>query len=135
VVDGAIEQEAGALPVLAADDPLFRIIKKKRYLEAGKLSEAFMMGTGETGLSVCCACIAARAQEIANLDSEGVAELTHGGVTALRLSVVADGPNHAEIRGIPFKDGNMPEKEAEQFAIALASIVRYVVKSRYRRPR
>jgi hypothetical protein len=138
VVDGAIAQEAGgALPVLTADDPLFRVIVKKKYLEPGKLSEAFMLRTNETGLSVCCACRAFEAQAIANLDSEGVAELTHGGVTGLLLRVVADGPNHAEIRGIPFKDANAPEAEAEaeRFANALAGIVRSVLHIHFRKPK
>lgn len=133
MADGALVQNLEDPLIGFADhDPLFRVLKKKKYLDREKLSEAFMLGTNETGLSVCFDCPASEAQAISNLDSEGVASLTYGGVTALVLTVVADGPNHAEIRGVPFKETNRPE--AERLAIALAEAVTSVLTKRYRKP-
>ena len=84
MADGALEQNPERVfKQLSGDDPLFRLITKKKYLEPGRLSEAFLLATNETGLSVCYDCIAHQVQAIANLDSEGYASLT---MAALPLS-------------------------------------------------
>lgn len=121
-------------------DPLFRVLKKKKWLNLDKLPEAFMLGTGETGLSVCYNCRAEHAQTVANLDSEGVARLFHGPVTAINalidgqqtfLTVVPDAPHHAEIQGIPHKEHD--NVEAERLAGELARIAIVVIQNHYRR--
>lgn len=119
MADGALGP-AAQLRVFVAEDILFRVLKKKKWLEPGKLSDAFILETGETGISVCFDCQARQAPKIANLDSHGVVSLPHGGVTALTLTVVPDSANHAEIQGVPHKEAN--PVEAERIAIALASI-------------
>ena len=120
MADGAVEG-AAPLRVFVLEDVLFRVLKKKRWLEAGKLSEAFLLETGETGLSVCFDCQACEAPKIARLDSHGVASLSYGGVTGIdALTVIADEVDHAEIRGMPHKQDN--PAEAERIASELASI-------------
>jgi hypothetical protein len=91
-----------------------------------------MLGTNETGLSVCYDCQAREAQAIVQLDSHGVAQLLHGRVTALNLTVVPDSAQHAEIRGMPNKEQN--RVEAERLASELAKIASIVLVNRYRRP-
>lgn len=109
------------LRTFVAQDILFRVLKKKRWLEAGKLSEAFLLGTHESGLSVCFDCQACEAPRIMNLDSYGVASLLYGGVTSIdNLTVVADAVNHAEIQGVPHKQ--IDDVRAEWIASELARI-------------
>lgn len=132
MADGALVDPAGPFRDLSDQDLLFRVIKKKECLRRERLSEAFMLGTGETGLSVCYDCLASEAQSIVQLDSHGVAQLLHGGVTALHLAVVPDHPKHAEIRGIPHKETN--RVEAERLASELATISTIAHVQRYRKP-
>ena len=131
---GAISlNPAGPLRDLSDDDILFRVIKKKDCLQRERLSEAFMLGTNESGLSVCYDCLASEAQAIVQLDSHGVARLLHIGVTSLQLTVVPDQINHAEIRGVPHKETN--RVEAERLANELAKVSSIVYVQRYRRPK
>jgi hypothetical protein len=133
LADGALghNPDPAAIRELLPDDYLLRALTKKAWLE--DLHEAFLLRADETGLSVCFDC--APEECIAVLDLRrlhGVASLTVGGVTGLRLTVTADEPHHALIEGIPHKEEDAAT--AERLASQLAEIATIVDRARRERP-
>lgn len=136
MADGAVAPNPQPAPTefsVQGIEVFFRVLKKKKYLQRENLSDAFLLGTDEAGLSVCYNCLIEEAQAVAALDSEGAAALAHDRITALLLTVAPDSPNHAEIQRVPHKETN--RAEAERLAIALANCVTNVYRQIYRRTR
>lgn len=89
------------------------------------LSDAFLLRPGENGLSVCLS-DTVTPQQCANRLSgcKSVLSLHVGRIRNIGLDVIADTPEHAEIRGLP--DSKTNPADAERFAGLVAQQARVV---------
>jgi hypothetical protein len=110
------------------------MLRKKDWLDPIYFSEAFLLRSNETGLSVCFHCSTDHCMKISNLKkSYGAASLKVKSATALNLTVEPDSTNHAEIRGLPNTEVEAESAQAEFLASQLAKAATIVDTTR--RPR
>ena len=131
MADGALDYNpAVEIRQLLPVDVLLRALTKKKWLK--DLHDAFLLRTGETGLSVCFDCLPEECITIIPFKClHGVASLNVGGVSALHLTVTPDTPHHAVIEGIPNKE--VEPVRAELLASQLAAIATIVDRTRRER--
>ena len=119
---------------LELHDFVLRALTKKKWLETPQgFEEAFIRKLHEDGLSVCFDCHPEQCRDIVDLSPVyGVAELSVRGVTSLTLTLRTDGPNHAEILGVPAIEED--RRHAEWLASKLAEIATIVDRTKRLRP-
>jgi len=127
LANGQIDQpnQPAELPQhLPANTDLLRMMAKRIWLEPGNLSEAFILRSDETGLSVCFDCTADHCATITALNrTYGAASLNVQVVTDLELTVEPDLANHAEIRGVPSKEVDRDRAEFLASQLARAATI------------